>query len=166
LTTATELVSILLSNFTLQMTSELREGYSRNGLDVYQAVTMASIIEREAVVDEEMPIIASVFYNRLAASMKLESDPTVQYALGYSRVQETWWTNQLSQDDLQYDSPFNTYIYYGLPPAPIANPGIAALQAVAYPAKTQYYYFMARCDDSGLHKFSETFEEHRRNICP
>jgi UPF0755 protein len=165
-TTAAQLVSVLLSNFTLQLTSDLQDGFHRHGLDVFQAVTLSSLVEREAVVDEEMPIIASVFYNRLAVGMKLESDPTVQYALGYNSGQGTWWTNPLSLNDLQYDSPFNTYMYYGLPPAPIANPGPAALQAVAYPAETPYYFFVARCDGSGLHKFSETFEEHSQNICP
>jgi UPF0755 protein len=165
-TNASQLVSILLSNFTLHFGVDLRDGFSRNGLTVYQAVTLASIIEREAVVEEEMPIIASVFYNRLAVGMKLESDPTVQYALGYNPAQGTWWTNPLSLSDLQYDSPFNTYMYAGLPPAPIANPSLTALQAVAFPAQTPYYYFMARCDGSGRHNFAETFEEHQKNLCP
>jgi UPF0755 protein len=127
---------------------------------------MASIIQREAVVDTEMPLIASVFYNRLAAGMDLQTDPTVQYALGYNNAQGTWWTNPLSRDDLNFDSPYNTYIYYGLPPGPISNPGEAALDAVAYPAESKYYYFQARCDGSGLHNFAETFEQHQENYCP
>jgi UPF0755 protein len=165
-TTASQLVSVLLSNFTLHLTADLQDGFSRHSLTVYEAVVLASIIEREAVVEEEMPMIASVFYNRLVIGMKLESDPTVQYALGYNPVQGTWWTNPLNLYDLQYDSPFNTYVYGGLPPAPISNPSLAALQAVAFPAQTPYYYFMARCDGSGKHNFSETFEEHKKNICP
>ncbi len=165
-TKASQLVSVLLSDFSLHLGVDLRDGFSRHGLTVYQAVTLASIIEREAVVEEEMPIIASVFYNRLAIDMKLESDPTVQYAIGYNSIQGTWWTNPLSLYDLQFDSPFNTYVYGGLPPAPISNPSLTALQAVAFPAQTPYYFFMARCDGSGRHNFAETFEEHRQNLCP
>ena len=165
-TDASQLVSVLLSNFTLHLSVDLRDGFSRHGLTMYEAVVLASIIEREAVVEEEMPILASVFYNRLAIGMKLESDPTVQYALGYNSIQGTWWTNPLSLYNLQYDSPFNTYAYPGLPPTPISNPSLTALQAVAFPAQTPYYYFMARCDGSGTHNFAETFEEHQQNLCP
>ena len=165
-TTAMQLVAVLLSDFSIHLTPDLRDGFSRHNLTVYEAVTLASIIEREAVMEEEMPTIASVFYNRLAIGMKLESDPTVQYALRYNSVQGTWWTNPLSSGDLQFDSPFNTYVYKGLPPAPISNPGLAALQAVAYPAQTPYYFFRARCDGSGRHNFAETFEQHQGNACP
>jgi UPF0755 protein len=133
---------------------------------VYQAVTLASIVQREAVEEQEQPIIASVFLNRLNGGMKLDSDPTVQYALGYNPVQSTWWTNPLSSVEMQVDSPFNTYTTFGLPPHPIANPGASALRAVAFPAQTSYYYFRARCDDSGLHIFAETFDEHLANSCP
>jgi len=98
--------------------------------------------------------------------MKLEADPTVQYAVGYNQEQGTWWTNPLSQDDLGVDSPFNTYRYSGLPPGAICNPGLDALRAVAFPAQTPYYYFRATCDGSGLHNFSETYNEHLDNECP
>jgi UPF0755 protein len=165
-TTAAQLVSVLLSDFSVHLTTDLREGFSRHNLTIYEAVTLASIIEREAVVEEEMPPIASVFYNRLAIGMKLESDPTVQYSLGYNTLQGTWWTNPLSWSDLKFDSPFNTYVYGGLPPAPISNPGLTALQAVAFPAQTPYYFFRARCDGSGRHNFAETFEQHQQNACP
>lgn len=165
-TSAMQLVVLLLSNFNLNLTGDLSEGFLRNGLDVYQAVTLASMIEREAVMDDEMAMIASVFYNRLAIGMMLESDPTVQYAIGYNTHQGTWWTNPLSYFDLEIRSPYNTYQNYGLPPAPIANPGLLALQAVAYPAQSPYYFFMARCDGSGWHNFAETFEEHSENLCP
>ncbi len=165
-TTADQLVSVLMQKFAASLTVALKDGFSRQGLNVYQAVTLASIIEREAIVDEEMPIIASVFYNRLAIGMKLETDPTVQYSLGYNNSQGTWWTNPLSLNDLKVDSTYNTYLYPGLPPGPICNPGLIALQAVAFPAQTPYYYFRARCDSSGLHSFAETFEQHLRNACP
>ena len=97
--------------------------------------------------------------------MKLEADPTVQYAIGYNILQQTWWTNPLNLLDLQLNSPYNTYIYEGLPPAPIANPGLSALRAVAFPDETVFYFFRAKCDGSGLHEFAETFEEHLENAC-
>lgn len=165
-TDAGQLVDALLRNFALHMTNELREGFTRHGLSVYQAVTIASLVQREAVKEEEQPIIASVFINRLNANMRLDSDPTVQYALGYNPVQQTWWTNPLSVEDLQVASPYNTYVNFGLPPGPIDNPGLSALRAVAFPADTQYYYFRAKCDNSGYHAFSETFEQHLANACP
>jgi UPF0755 protein len=165
-TTADQLLSILLQGFRSHISADILASYANHGLSIFQAVTMASIIQREAVVDTEMPLIASVFYNRLAAGMDLQTDPTVQYALGYNNAQGTWWTNPLSRDDLNFDSPYNTYIYYGLPPGPISNPGEAALDAVAYPAESKYYYFQARCDGSGLHNFAETFEQHQENYCP
>ena len=98
--------------------------------------------------------------------MKLDTDPTVQYALGYDRKGGTWWKNPLSLDDLEIDSPYNTYLYTGLPPGPIANPSLNAMRAVGYPAQTPYFYFRAACDGSGRHTFAETFEEHRGNQCP
>ncbi len=165
-TSVDALLSGFLRNFGLHLTTDLREGFDRQGLDIYQAVTLASLVQREAVQPEEAAQIASVFLNRLAIGMKLDSDPTVQYALGYNAVQATWWTNPLSAQDLQFDSPYNTYLYNGLPPGPICNPSLDSLRAVAFPAETPYYYFRARCDGSGLHDFSVTFEEHLQNGCP
>jgi UPF0755 protein len=164
--TAEQLVELLLDEFDELLPFEIQSGIESQGLSLYEGLILASIVEREAVVEEEMPIIASVFYNRLAIGMKLETDPTVQYALGFNNSQNTWWTNPLSLADLEIDSPFNTYLYPGLPPTPIANPSLTALQAVAFPAKTPYYYFRAACDGSGLHNFSQTFEEHLQNACP
>lgn len=163
--TAEELVRELVRHFALRLSRDLELAYQKQGLTVYQAVTLASIVQREAVQTEEAPLIASVYLNRLRIGMKLEADPTVQYALGYNALQNTWWTNPLSAADLQFDSPFNTYVYGGLPPAPISNPGMDALNAVAYPAETPYYFFRARCDGSGYHDFAETFDEHLRNGC-
>jgi UPF0755 protein len=165
-TTAEQLVSTLLQRFLSELTLEMRDGFANQGLTVYQAVILASIIQREAMVEDEMPTIASVFYNRLRIGMRLQSDPTVQYALGYNTVQATWWTNPLSLDDLHFDSLFNTYIYPNLPPGPISNPSTSALEAVANPAQTVYYYFQAKCDGSGLHNFAVTFQEHQQNYCP
>jgi UPF0755 protein len=165
-TTVDQLIDNLVRNFSLHITIDLREGFTRQGLSVYRAVTLASIVEREAMHVEEAPMIASVYLNRLKIGMKLDADPTIQYALGYNSVQQTWWTNPLSVSDFQYDSPYNTYLHNGLPPAPIDNPGLKSLQAVASPADTPYYYFSARCDGSGYHNFAQTFDEHLKNLCP
>jgi UPF0755 protein len=161
---ATELVATFAGRFDTQVTAELRQGFTSQGLSVFQAVVLASIVEREAVLDEEMPTIASVFYNRLASGMKLDSDPTVQYAVGFNTAQNTWWSNPVA--DTSVDSPFNTYLHPNLPPGPISNPSLAALRAVAFPAQTGYFYFRAACDHSGLHLFAVTYEEHKANACP
>jgi len=165
-TDAGALLATLRASFDQAITDELRSGFEQQGLSAHEAVILASIVEREAIVDEEMPLIASVFLNRLNIGMKLDSDPTVQYAIGYNHVQGQWWTNPLSLADLQIDSPYNTYLYPGLPPGPICNPGMNALRAVAFPAQTPYFYFRAACDGSGKHLFAETFEEHQANACP
>jgi UPF0755 protein len=162
---AEQLVQLLMNNAALAITSEMRAGFARQHLNVYQAVTLASIIQHEAVKSEEQPIIASVLLNRINAGMRLETDPTIQYALGFDVGSNTWWKAPLSADDLAINSPYNTYQISGLPPGPIGSPALSALQAVAYPAQTPYFYFRARCDGSNLHNFSETFEQHLQNGC-
>ena len=161
-----EMIHDMLRNFSAHLTLDLKNGFERQGLSVYQAVTVASMVEREAVHEEEQPLIASVYLNRLKIGMKLDADPTVQYAIGYNFLQQSWWTNPLSLLDLQVNSVYNTYKYSGLPPTPIANPSLGALHAVAFPAETTYYFFRAKCDGSGFHEFSETFDEHLQNACP
>ncbi len=165
-TTTDELIEVLVRNFDLHLTSDLRDGFDRQGLTIYQAVTLASIVQRETVHEDEARMIASVYLNRLKIGMKLEADPTAQYALGYNTTQQTWWTNPLSMEDLKINSPYNTYVTDGLPPTPISNPGLVALSAVAFPAESPYYYFSARCDDSGYHNFAQTFQEQLQNLCP
>ncbi len=164
-TSAEEFVAAFVRSFDQVLTADLRSGFSTQGLSLEEAVTLASIVEREAVVADEQPMIASVFLNRLADGMKLDSDPTVQYSLGFNEAQNTWWTNPLSAADLQVDSPYNTYQNAGLPPGPICNPSLSALRAVAYPAQSPYFYFRAACDGSGRHAFARTFEEHLQNAC-
>lgn len=162
---SSEILVIMLQNFDQQLTQDIRDGFKRQGLTLPQAVILASIIQKEAVAPDELPMIASVFYNRLHNGMKLESDPTAQYALGYNLAQKTWWKNPLNGSDLNFESPYNTYVSAGLPPGPICAPGLAALRAVAFPAQTPYYYFRARCDGSGQHNFSTTYAEHVNNAC-
>ena len=164
--TLDELLPQLLAHFFEAVSGDLSQAYVARGLSLEQAVILASLVEREAVLDEEMPLIASVFLNRLATGMGMESDPTVQYALGYDSRSESWWKVPLAGSDLAIDSPFNTHIHAGLPPSPICNPSVQALQAVAYPEVTGYYFFRAACDGSGRHLFSATYEEHLNNACP
>lgn len=159
------LLATILTQFRDNIDQDLVDGFARNGLSLYEAVTLASIIEKEAVVDDEKPLIASVFYNRLSQDMRLETDPTVQYALGFYSEGSTWWKSPLSINDLSVQSPYNTYLVYGLPPTPICNPDLGSLHSVAFPAETPYLYFRAACDGSGRHNFAITFEEHLNNAC-
>ena len=161
---AEEFVLRMLENFVNRLTPELLAGIERQGLDLYQAITIASIVEREAVVLDERDLIASVFLNRYEIGKLLEADPTVQYALGL-QGSGSWWKAPLSFDDLEIDSPYNTYRYPGLPPGPIANPGLESIRAVAFPAESAFLYFRATCDGSGMHSFAITFEEHQQNAC-
>jgi UPF0755 protein len=163
--TAEEMVRRMLAAFDEQVTPELRQAAQNAGLTLHEAVTLASIIEREAVKAEERPVIAGVFLNRLRLGMPLDADPTVQYALANDSANVErfgFWKQGLTLEDLQVDSPYNTYVNGGLPPGPICNPGLASLEAVAHPAQTGYLYFVAR--DDGSHVFAETLEEHQRNV--
>jgi UPF0755 protein len=158
-------IPAVLSEFMRNIDVDFSEGVIRQGLTLYEAVIPASIVEKEAIVEDEKPLIASVFFNRVEAGMRLETDPTVQYSLGYQDDTQTWWKSPLSQMDLEVLSPYNTYIVYGLPPTPICNPDLSSLRAVVYPAETPYFYFRAACDGSGRHNFAITFEEHLNNQC-
>jgi UPF0755 protein len=167
--TATQIVDFILQNFDQKFTATMREEARQENMTVFQVVTLASIVEREAILDSERPTIASVYLNRLAAGMPLEADPTVQYALGYSHSQGRWWPviyfDELGVDTLaEFDNPYNTYRYAGLPPGPICSPGLASLKAVVEPAQTGYYFFVAKGDGSGEHAFAKTLEEHNANV--
>ena len=161
-TTTSEFVEGLLDQFSRKTGGVVGDGFRANGLGTYQAVTLAAIVEREAQVAAERPVIASVFYNRMRISMPLQADPTIQYALGYQDSEGRWWKRALTYDDLKVASPYNTYTSAGLPPGPICNPGLASLQAVSAPATTDYYYFVAVGD--GSHVFSRTLQEHNANV--
>lgn len=163
--TAEDLINAMLVNFDRRVTPEIREGLANQNLSLYQGIIVASIVEREAVIADERPLIASVFLNRLKIGMKLDADPTVQYALGYQEDTGEWWKRPLLLVDLEVDSPYNTYKNPGLPPGPIANPGLDSIRAVADPADTNFLYFQAECDNSGKHRFAETLEEHFANSC-
>lgn len=164
-TDLTDFVRLLTNRFEENISGEILERISENEMSLNEVVILASIVERESIISSEMPAIASVYINRYSIDMKLDSDPTVQYALGFNQQQSIWWTNPLSLIDLQIDSPYNTYLYAGLPPGPISNPSLSALNAVLNPEQSSYYYFRAKCDGSGLHEFAVSFEEHLQNGC-
>ncbi len=161
--TAQELRDQLLAAFLSAVGNQLITDINAQGYSMRDAVTLASIIEREAVWADEHPLIASVYRNRLAIDMLLQADPTVQYALNGARG--TWWPNITQSDYRGVQSPYNTYLYKGLPPSPIANPSLSAIRAAIYPAQTSYYYFRARCDRSNYHNFATTYEQHLANGC-
>ena len=110
--------------------------------------------------------MASVYINRLLSSMPLQADPTVQYVIGYDQDTNSWWKSPLNEADLSLDSPYNTYLYSGLPPGPITNPSQASLQAVAAPAESSFLFFVADCESDipGSHSFSVTFDEHLEKV--
>ena len=144
------------------MVRRFRQEAQRIGLlgnpDLHRVVTMASIVEKETAVPEERPLVAGVYYNRLTKNMMLAADPSVIYAaLLAGRYRGT-----IYQSDLQFDSPFNTYKYGGLPPGPIANPGVASLEAALHPAQSHFLYFVS--DNNGHHRFARSPEEHARNV--
>ena len=162
--TVDQVVDTLLLGFQTNVADRVQlEGQD---LTLEEVVTLAAIVEREAQTASERPIIASVFLNRLRAGIPLQADPTVQYAVASADAasvqQYTYWKKELTVDDLKIDSPYNTYLYGGLTPGPIANPGLASIQAVVRPATTNYLFFFAKGD--GTHVFGETLEQHLRNI--
>jgi UPF0755 protein len=147
-----------VARFEHVFTPELRETAAAHHLSVRQAVTLASIVEKETAKPEERPLVAAVYLNRLRIGMALQCDPTVIYALQRANR----YTGNLHHDDLQFDSPYNTYRYPGLPPGPIASPGRASLEAALHPADIDALYFVSRND--GSHVFAKTLEEHNRNV--
>lgn len=150
-----EILAMLLKKFATTVTGEMRAKAAAQGLDLYRLITLASLVEREAKAEGERPIIAAVFLHRLQIDMPIQSCATIQYILGTPKA-------ELSIQDTQIESPYNTYLYPGLPPGPIANPGLASIQAVLNPAATDALYFVARTD--GTHIFSPTYEEHLQAI--
>ena len=155
------LIVTMLNAFGEMYTPEMRARTEQMGLSMHQVVTFASLVEKEAQVPAERPIIADIYISRLEEGWRLEADPTVQYAIGYRDGR--WWP-ELSGDDLFLDSPYNTYQVDGLPPGPIANPGYASIMAVLEPADTDYMYFVAKQDGTGEHAFAVTKEEQDANV--
>lgn len=149
-----------MHNILAAMVKQFREAAASIGLNanVPETVIMASIIEKETAVDEERPLVASVYYNRLARNIALQADPSVIYA----ELIEGTYGGALHHEDLRINSAYNTYRYPGLPPGPIGNPGKTSLQAAMHPASTDYYYFVS--DGNGHHRFANSLDEHNRNV--
>jgi len=156
--TAEQLVARMVQSFMRELTPELIEAAEARNLTVRQFVTLASIVEKETGNKEERPLVAAVYANRLKIGMALQCDPTVIYAL--DRLGR--YDGNLTRDNLQFDSRYNTYRYPGLPPGPIASPGRASLDAAAHPADVDYLYFVSRND--GTHVFARTLAEHNSNV--
>jgi UPF0755 protein len=152
---ASEILTVMVRRFHEQFdAARYRRGADR-GMTVNEVITLASIIEKESALPAERPVVAGVFYNRLRVGMPLQSDPTLIYGLPE-------FSGDLTRADLARASPYNTYVVTGLPPGPIANPGLAAIDAVLAPADTPYFYFVSRND--GSHVFAATLQDHNRNV--
>ena len=177
-TTPANVVDLMLATFDARAAPEIESRLAGRTLfdlvlgterpmTVYDVLILASIVEREAVVPEERPVIASVYYNRLdpafveETALRLSADPTVQYAKGYDQETGSWWNPMLPGEGQTVSSPYNTFMVQGLPPGPIASPGLASILAVLNPAQTDYLYFHAVGD--GSHVFASTLAEHLSN---
>lgn len=153
--TADDIVAMMLKNFDRHLTPAMRQGIAKENFSIYQFVTLASLIEKEAKFAEDRPLIASVFQNRLKQHMKLQSDASISYAMGNHKA-------AYSISETQYDSPYNTYLYEGLPPGPIGNPGEDCMQAILAAPQTNYLYFVA--DKDGHNHFAADYDTHMKNV--
>jgi UPF0755 protein len=153
-----EIILTMVSQFKEAFKVEWQKRAQEIGLTVREVVILASLIEKETSIPEEKNLVSSVFHNRLRIGMKLDCDPTIIYVLKH----EGRFKDRLRTKDLKYDTPYNTYLYPGLPPGPICNPGRESLEAALYPAEENYLYFVSKNDRS--HQFSRTFKEHQRAV--
>ena len=154
--TSSGAIQLMVSEFIHRMKPEWIEAGAKHDLNLHQIVTLASLIEKETRQTEERQLISSVFHNRLKSGMLLQCDPTVIFALGDS------YKGRLLKSDLKIDNPYNTYVYPGLPPGPIANPGEESLYAACFPAETQFKYFVVK--EEGWHEFNRTLSQHNQAV--
>lgn len=162
--TPADLITRMLNNMASKIPPDATQLAAQQGYTFYEILTVASIVEREAVVPAERTTIASVYLNRLAQGMYLQADPTVQYAMGYQTDSGQWWKTPVTLEEYsQVNSPYNTYLNPGLPPGPIANPGADSINATLQPAQTAYLFFMG-CGGEGAHLFAEDFATHEANV--
>lgn len=150
-----DVVRKMLDNFDKKLTPKMRDDIRKQGKTIYEIVTMASFIEKEVFTYDDMRVVSGIFWNRLKIGKPLESCASLAYILGVNKAQYTI-------EDTKIDSPYNTYQHQGLPPGPIANPGILSIQAAIYPEQTDYYYFLS-ASETGETIFSKTYDEHLRN---
>jgi UPF0755 protein len=162
--TPEDLISRMLDNMASKLPEDAVARAATQGFSFFEILTVASIVEREAVVPAERSTIASVYLNRLNQGMYLQADPTVQYAMGYQTDTGQWWKTPVTLEEYsQVNSPYNTYLNGGLPPGPIANPGAASMLSTLQPSQTAYLFFMG-CGGEGAHVFAEDFDSHQANV--
>ena len=155
---AADVVNLMVREFRLRLPADFQDAAARRGLSLLEAVTLASLIEKETSVPDERPLVSAVFHNRLSRGMPLQCDPTTLYALkrlGKGRA-------PLSRADLSVDDPYNSYVRTGLPPGPICSPGLASLRAAVSPAASHALYFVAKGD--GAHSFSDDYDGQQKNV--
>jgi UPF0755 protein len=160
--TAGAVAQIFMNNFHKKIPDSLLSQATKNKLTESGVVILASIVEREGRSDQDRPVIAGILLNRLSLNMPLQTDATLQYALGYDSREKSWWRKTITEADKSVESPFNTYKYVGLPPKAIANPGLSAIKAVLSPVKTDYLYYLH--DTNGVAHFAKTLAEHTANV--
>lgn len=156
------IVNLINSNYRQQVTPEILSRALKNGLNENQLITLASIVERETNNEEARRIVAGIMLKRHEADWPLQADATVQYAIGYDEVEKSWWKKNLTREDLNIDLPYNTYLYTGFPPSPIASPGLSSIQAIVNPLETDYWYYIS--DPQGNMHYAKSLEEHEENI--
>lgn len=160
--TAASVAKMMLDNFHKKVNQDILEKAVLQGLNTNELIALASIVEREARSDEDRKIVAGILLKRLKRDWPLQTDATIQYALGYQDEEKTWWKKNLTEEDLQIDSLYNTYTYTGLPPGPICSPGMSAIEAVVSPKKSEYWFYLSDTK-SNLH-YAVTQEEQQDNI--
>jgi len=160
--TAAAIAVMFRDNFDKKVTQDMIAAAKRQGLTEKEFITLASLVEREGMSQADRPVIAGILMNRLKNDWPLQVDATLQYVLGYQSKAKTWWKKELTDDDKRVASSYNTYLHTGLPPAPIANPGLASVQAVLHPQMSDYMYYLH--DASGVAHYAKTIEEHTANI--
>jgi len=156
------IIKIFEDNFYQKVNNDLKKQLEKKGLSLDEALIIASLIEREAKFADDRPLVASVILNRLNEKMKLDIDATIQYALGYQVEEKTWWKKNLTRQDLEINSPYNTYKFEGLPPTPICNPGLSSIKAIINAPKTDYFFYIS--DKTGHLHFAKDLTEHNENI--
>jgi len=159
---AAAIATLLKENFLKKITPKMLEDMKKENMTLDEVIILASIVEREGKTEVDRPVIAGVLLNRMEKGWPLEADATLQYSLGYQTKEKTWWKKELTDDDKLIDSPYNTYKNTGLPPGPIANPGIQAITSVIYPKRTDYMFYLH--DVKGNVHYARTLVEHERNI--
>ena len=159
---AQQVLAILENNFQTKVTESIKKDLTKTGLTFNSAIILASMLEREAQTLNDKQIITGILLNRLEIDMALQIDATVQYALGYSNQEHTWWKKDLSLQDLKIDSPYNTYLQTGLPPGPIASPGLESILAVGSYKENDYLFYLT--DKEGQMHYAKTLEGHNKNI--